>query len=103
MPSTRLGLCVATTERMNHLDLLTSKEMQHSGAYFSDSFFNAVENQVYYTSYLNKSILAVAIHRPIELEGMFVKPNGDGWWRIPVVVKGAKVYNPAEFAMNMIE
>lgn len=103
MPSTRLGLCVATNRRMYHLDLLTGKERQHSGSYFSDSFFNAVENQVYYTSYLSKTTLAVATHRPIELGSMFVMPNGDGWWRIPVIVKEGKVYYPAECAMNSIE
>jgi outer membrane protein assembly factor BamB len=102
MPNTQLGLSVGT-DRLYHLDLLTGKERPYSGIISSDSFFNVVENQVFYTSYLSKTTLGLVTYRQTEHGNLFVMPNGDGWWRIPVVVKNGKTYYPAECAMNVIE
>jgi len=58
---------------------LTAEDRQRSG-YFSDSFFNELENQIQHTAYLSKTTLAVAIQRPIGLALVFVMPNGVRWW-----------------------
>ncbi|MBO9674224.1 MAG: PQQ-binding-like beta-propeller repeat protein [Sphingobacteriaceae bacterium] len=101
-PSTRLGLCVGA-DRLYHMDPLTGKDLLHSGAFPSDSYFNVVDNQVFYTYIFSRRFLALATYREKEQGNIFVMPNGDDWWQIPVVVKNGKAYYPAECAMNMME
>lgn len=102
MPSTRLGLCVGA-DRLYEMDPLTGKDRPYSGMFSSDSYFNVVDNQIFHTFYLSSKSLALVTYRQTEHGHSWVMPNGDGWWRIPVVVKDGKVYYPAECAMNTIE
>lgn len=101
MPHSKLGL-VVSGGRLRLFDPVSGVETPFP--YSSDYRFTITDKQIFFTYYLSKTVLcSVNFSKPDFYRGGFVMPNGDGWWKIPVVIKNGKAYYPSECAMNLIE